>query len=82
DLVYAYWGLTEALQDRNHENCCITKDLSECLNAKRKKEDVPILTHPPSFCVPSSPKCVARNLQTIWLEYNFHFGLITTFNLA
>ncbi|MBR0045301.1 MAG: hypothetical protein IJP75_00205, partial [Bacteroidaceae bacterium] len=46
DLVYAYWGLTEALQDRNHENCCITKDLSECLNAKRKKEDVPILTHP------------------------------------
>ncbi|MBR3443091.1 MAG: hypothetical protein IKG96_05475, partial [Bacteroidaceae bacterium] len=46
DLVYAYWGLTEALQDRNHENCCMTKDLSECLNAKKKKEDVPILTHP------------------------------------
>ena len=45
-FLYAYWGLAEALQNRNHKNCRITIYLSKSLNAKRKKEDVPILTHP------------------------------------
>ncbi|MBR3443692.1 MAG: hypothetical protein IKG96_08550, partial [Bacteroidaceae bacterium] len=64
DLVYAYWGLTEALQDRNHENCCMTKDLSECLNAKKKKEDVPILTHPRFGALEFLYHCVGTTVPT------------------